>query len=102
MVPLSEMAAVSKADELVRTTLYIISPALANRALVEEGDRIQKQTEQQVRSRLYNPTHDHLFRPTPSPKQATPKQPQQNQTRQPQSEPAQIQQRQQEQENAKR
>ncbi|MEO0768609.1 MAG: precorrin-4 C(11)-methyltransferase [Cyanobacteria bacterium J06649_4] len=65
VVPLSQMAAVSEADELVRTTLYIISPALANRTLVDEGDRAQKQTEEQVRSRLYSPTHDHLFRPQP-------------------------------------
>ncbi|MEL7143081.1 MAG: precorrin-4 C(11)-methyltransferase [Cyanobacteria bacterium J06643_4] len=59
VVPLSEMAAVSEADKLVRTTLYIVSPALANRAAMATGNG----TEVGVRSRLYNPTHDHLFRP---------------------------------------
>ena len=53
------MAAVSEADKLVRTTLYIVSPALANRAAMATGNG----TEVGVRSRLYNPAHDHLFRP---------------------------------------
>ncbi len=55
VVPLSEMAQVSEADNLVRTTLYIISPALARFASMEAS-----------RSRLYNPTHTHLFRPKQS------------------------------------
>lgn len=63
VVPLKEMAAVSEADNLVRTTLYIISPALANRARLNDGQPDEAGTETQVRSRLYNPTHDHLFRP---------------------------------------
>lgn len=48
VVPLSEMAAVTQRENLIRTTLYIISPALAGA---------------KVRSRLYNPEHSHLFRP---------------------------------------
>lgn len=48
VVPLSQMAAVSEAENLVRTTLYIISSALTKGA---------------ARSQLYNPTHTHLFRP---------------------------------------
>ncbi|HEY9908781.1 MAG TPA: precorrin-4 C(11)-methyltransferase, partial [Thermosynechococcaceae cyanobacterium] len=48
-VPLSEMAATTHRENLVRTTLYIISPAL--RAGKGEG-----------RSRLYSPAHSHLFR----------------------------------------
>ena len=48
VVPLSQMAAASQERQLIRTTLYIISPAL-NRG--------------RQRSRLYSPDHDHLFRP---------------------------------------
>ncbi len=50
VVPLEQMAQVSADEKLVRTTLYIISPALATAS----GS---------VRSRLYSPTHTHLFRP---------------------------------------
>ena len=49
VVPLEKMARASEEEKLVRTTLYIVSPAL-------EGKK-------NVRSRLYNPNHDHLFRP---------------------------------------
>lgn len=52
VVPLTEMAAVTQRENLIRTTLYIISPALAAA---------------QGRSRLYNPDHNHLFRPRSSP-----------------------------------
>jgi precorrin-4/cobalt-precorrin-4 C11-methyltransferase len=47
---LDQMAALSREQNLIRTTLYLISPALAQ----TEG-----------RSRLYNPEHDHLFRAKP-------------------------------------
>ena len=47
-VPLAEMAATSRARQLIRTTLYIVSPALAKPA--------------EARSRLYSPSHAHLFR----------------------------------------
>ena len=59
VVPLSQMAEMSEAQKLVRTTLYMISPALAGRA----GQRADD-TDAAVRSRLYNPTHTHLFRPS--------------------------------------
>lgn len=48
VVPLAEMAKTTREKDLIRTTLYIISPALRG---------------QKVRSRLYNPDHTHLFRP---------------------------------------
>ncbi|MDX2099258.1 MAG: precorrin-4 C(11)-methyltransferase [Leptolyngbyaceae cyanobacterium bins.59] len=47
VVPLKEMAAVTERENLIRTTLYLISPALDAPA---------------VRSRLYHPDHSHLFR----------------------------------------
>ncbi|MFZ0409291.1 MAG: precorrin-4 C(11)-methyltransferase [Cyanobium sp.] len=48
VVPLREMAAVSRQRQLIRTTLYVISPALA-----PPGE---------ARSRLYSASHQHLFR----------------------------------------
>ena len=48
LVPLAAMATATRQDDLVRTTLYIISPALQATA---------------ARSRLYSPDHAHLFRP---------------------------------------
>lgn len=47
-VPLAEMAALTHQERLTRTTLYLISPALGATA---------------GRSRLYHPSHTHLFRP---------------------------------------
>jgi precorrin-4/cobalt-precorrin-4 C11-methyltransferase len=49
VVPLTEMAATTEQKGLLRTTMYIISPALGE----VEG----------YRSRLYDPAHAHLFRP---------------------------------------
>jgi precorrin-4/cobalt-precorrin-4 C11-methyltransferase len=48
LVSLAEMATATQAGNLIRTTLYVISPALGAA---------------QARSRLYNPDHTHLFRP---------------------------------------
>jgi precorrin-4/cobalt-precorrin-4 C11-methyltransferase len=48
LVPLSEMAIATSQEDLIRTTMYLISPALGN----VKG-----------RSRLYHPEYDHLFRP---------------------------------------
>lgn len=48
VVPLDRMAQVTKTENLSRTTLYIISPALEAGAI--------------ARSRLYHPDHSHLFR----------------------------------------
>jgi precorrin-4/cobalt-precorrin-4 C11-methyltransferase len=55
VVPLSQMAAVTEREQLIRTTLYVISPALAT---ATEGS-----SEEALRSRLYSPDHSHLFRP---------------------------------------
>lgn len=49
VVPLDQMAIVSQRENLIRTTLYLISPALNNL--------------EARRSRLYHPEHHHLFRP---------------------------------------
>ncbi|WP_082325983.1 precorrin-4 C(11)-methyltransferase [Synechococcus sp. GFB01] len=48
LVPLSEMARVSLERNLIRTTLYVVSPALT--------------PPQDARSRLYSASHRHLFR----------------------------------------
>ncbi len=50
LVPLDQMSRVSQDNRLIRTTLYIISPAL--------------NTSLSKRSRLYDPQFNHLFRPT--------------------------------------
>ena len=52
VVPLAKMAAVTREHNLIRTTLYLISPAL--------------QATVKTRSRLYHPEHSHLFRPAKS------------------------------------
>ena len=48
VVPLELMAATSRERNLIRTTLYVVSPALA--------------APQGARSRLYSASHNHLFR----------------------------------------
>jgi precorrin-4/cobalt-precorrin-4 C11-methyltransferase len=48
VVPLRDMARISREKELIRTTLYVVSPALA-----PPGG---------ARSRLYSASHHHLFR----------------------------------------
>ena len=48
VVPLAEMARASQERELIRTTLYVVSPALAAPGA--------------ARSRLYSSSHHHLFR----------------------------------------
>jgi precorrin-4/cobalt-precorrin-4 C11-methyltransferase len=51
VVPLSELAATSVEQGLLRSTMYLISPALA-------------QMKHAARSRLYHPSHSHIFRDT--------------------------------------
>ncbi len=64
VVPLHQMALVSRERQLIRTTLYVVSPALA--------------PPQQARSKLYSASHHHLFRggvpdgASPDPHQALP------------------------------
>jgi precorrin-4/cobalt-precorrin-4 C11-methyltransferase len=53
IVTLDKMAEVTQKENLIRTTLYLISPALKK----------SEKTLQQSRSRLYHPEHSHLFRP---------------------------------------
>jgi precorrin-4/cobalt-precorrin-4 C11-methyltransferase len=50
VVPLDQLAATSIEQRLLRTTMYLVSPALADLP--------------EVRSRLYHPKHSHLFRDT--------------------------------------
>lgn len=57
VVPLTEMASCTATNNLNRTTLYVISPALAG---METAELAQK------RSGLYNPEHTHIFRPKKS------------------------------------
>ncbi|WP_261348356.1 precorrin-4 C(11)-methyltransferase [Cyanobium sp. Morenito 9A2] len=54
VVPLERMAAVSRERGLIRTTLYVVSPALRSPA--------------SARSKLYSASHDHLFRAAASPR----------------------------------
>lgn len=58
LVPLTEMAHLTQQENLVRTTLYIISPALRT---IEPQSGVNVNT---ARSRLYHPEHNHLFRPS--------------------------------------
>jgi precorrin-4/cobalt-precorrin-4 C11-methyltransferase len=55
IVPLDQMAALTEQEKLIRTTMYLISPAL--RGVDGQGESVE------ARSRLYNPDHSHLFRP---------------------------------------
>jgi precorrin-4/cobalt-precorrin-4 C11-methyltransferase len=48
VVPLDQMASTSEDRGLIRTTLYVVSPALA--------------APTDARSRLYSASHNHLFR----------------------------------------
>jgi len=75
LVPLEEMAAITQKENLIRTTLYVISPAL--RSVIKansqsaSGDSEALPTESflkdsAARSRLYHPEHSHLFRPSRS------------------------------------
>ncbi|MCB8787856.1 precorrin-4 C(11)-methyltransferase [Planktothrix agardhii 1803] len=52
VVPLEKMAQVTQEENLIRTTLYVISPALAKTPHTST-----------LRSKLYSPEHSHLFRP---------------------------------------
>jgi precorrin-4/cobalt-precorrin-4 C11-methyltransferase len=57
LVTLDKMAAVTQQEKLIRTTLYVVSPALG-----EATARLRSMGE--ARSRLYHPEHTHLFRPS--------------------------------------
>jgi precorrin-4/cobalt-precorrin-4 C11-methyltransferase len=51
LVPLQEMAAATREQDLIRTTLYIVSPALG-----------KSDAGLEARSQLYHPAYDRLFR----------------------------------------
>ncbi|MBD3881095.1 precorrin-4 C(11)-methyltransferase [Phormidium tenue FACHB-886] len=56
VVPLSQMADTTEQENLIRTTLYVVSPALAAmQAGIAAGE--------EKRSRLYSADHSRLFRP---------------------------------------
>jgi precorrin-4/cobalt-precorrin-4 C11-methyltransferase len=57
LVPLNQMAETTLSHNLIRTTLYIISPALGFQKDLQSESKIQE------RSQLYDPQHSHLFRP---------------------------------------
>jgi precorrin-4/cobalt-precorrin-4 C11-methyltransferase len=69
LVPLEQMAAATQHQNLIRTTLYVISPALAAATVPDSIQRLSNSETQELavdtetrRSRLYNPEHSHLFR----------------------------------------
>lgn len=67
LVPLQEMTTITQQENLIRTTLYVISPALAAATVPPKISRLGDiATLDQTRSRLYNPDHSHLFRPAQS------------------------------------
>lgn len=61
LVPLDKMAAVTQEENLIRTTLYVISPALGT---LEKTPMRSAFSNPIARSRLYHPEHSHLFRPS--------------------------------------
>lgn len=63
LVPLEQMAELTQQQNLIRTTLYVISPALAAETVPPEFAQQTAPSEiASRRSRLYNPDHSHLFR----------------------------------------
>lgn len=58
LVPLSQIAAVTQQENLIRTTLYVVSPALNAATVPYRSEGVNLAT----RSQLYNPGHDRLFR----------------------------------------
>lgn len=75
LVPLEEMATITQKENLIRTTLYLVSPALRTVATLGapgvQSTVVSKElvlgvsteaTQEPARSRLYHPEHSHLFR----------------------------------------
>ncbi|MDM9385772.1 precorrin-4 C(11)-methyltransferase [Chlorogloeopsis sp. ULAP01] len=56
IVPLNQMADCTQKEKLIRTTLYVISPALTEATAHLPSMGV-------ARSRLYHPEHSHIFRP---------------------------------------
>lgn len=68
LVPLDKMAIITQEKNLIRTTLYIISPALktVGKTQLQMFSTDSTASQQPTRSRLYHPEHSHLFRPSRS------------------------------------
>lgn len=66
LVPLTEMAQVTQTENLIRTTLYLVSPALGTAAKMPSASNqfMGLDEAHAARSRLYHPQHSHLFRPS--------------------------------------
>jgi precorrin-4/cobalt-precorrin-4 C11-methyltransferase len=62
LVRLDEMAEVTHREDLIRTTMYVISLALVAPTVPDEFRRSECEGIGSHRSRLYNPEHTHLFR----------------------------------------
>lgn len=60
LVPLSQMAEVTQQEDLIRTTMYVISPALSAPTVPYEYSGVDQVSGK--RSQLYHPNHDRLFR----------------------------------------
>ncbi|GAB4276840.1 MAG: precorrin-4 C(11)-methyltransferase [Oscillatoriaceae cyanobacterium] len=63
VVTLDKMATCTHKEQLSRTTLYVISPALGAMATGKLGESQESQERRERRSGLYNPEHSHIFRP---------------------------------------
>ncbi len=67
VVPLNRMAEVTQQENLIRTTMYVISPALSAPTVPYEYSGIDYEYSEidrvsGARSQLYHPNHDRLFR----------------------------------------
>jgi precorrin-4/cobalt-precorrin-4 C11-methyltransferase len=62
LVPLTEMAAVTAQENWIRSTMYLVSPALRAATVPVEYGAIRGASSA-VRSRLYDSDHPRLFRP---------------------------------------
>ncbi len=65
LVSLAEMAAVTAAEDLRRTTLYVISPALAATTVPAAFGQVAAGAAAWGRSHLYRADHDRLYRSIP-------------------------------------
>ena len=63
LVRLDQMASVTHEQDLIRTTLYVISPALSAKTVPPEFGVVEQPNWIETRSRLYHPDHNRLFRP---------------------------------------
>jgi precorrin-4/cobalt-precorrin-4 C11-methyltransferase len=62
LVPLGQMAITTQQENLIRTTLYLISPALRAATIPSEYGYSDRLIPSQAHSQLYSAAHDRLFR----------------------------------------